>query len=102
MSYSLTEDFKTLAELQSEAARILEQLQKTGRPVVITVAGKPAAVLLDVETFERKLKAVNMAHLIAEAEASMRVHGSRPVDEFFDELERGQKVSRANRSKGRK
>ena len=80
MSYSLTEDFKTLAELQDEAASILKQMQQTGRPVVITVEGKPAAILLEVATYERKLKAANMAHLIAEAEASTRIHGIHPAD----------------------
>ncbi len=102
MSISLTEDFKTVAELQSDAAAIVKQAQETGRPVVITVDGKPAVVMLDAATFEQKLQTVNLAKMIAHAEAQVRAGMARPAEEFFEEFERENKIPRTTRSSRRK
>ncbi len=98
MSISLTEDFKTLAELQNQTADVLDQVQQTGRPVIITVEGKPAAVVMDVATYEKKLKTLNFALLVAHAEAQLRAGMGRPAEEFFEEFEREQKIPRSTRS----
>ncbi len=98
VSISLTEDFKTLAELKKRPEEVLQQVHDTGRPVVITVDGKPNVVILDAATYERRLKAVNLARLLAEGEASIQAGGTRPAEEVFEELLRGHKeVSNRNR-----
>jgi prevent-host-death family protein len=86
MAISLTEDVKTIEELREDPDAILKQIHKTGRPVVVTVRGKPDVVILGAAVYEDRLKTLNMAHLIAEAEASVRVHGTRPIKEFMNEL----------------
>lgn len=45
-------------------------MHSTSRPIIVTVNGKPDAVLLDQEVFERKLKALNLAVLLAEAKTT--------------------------------
>src|SRR5262245_7438964 len=102
MSFSLTDDFRTDSELADHTQEILDQVRQTGRPIVITVEGKPAAVVVDAAAFETKLKAVNLAELIAEAEASVRAGKTRPVEEFFRELDRETKIPRGHRSRSRK
>src|SRR3989442_1175776 len=101
MAISLTEDFKTIEELREDPDAVVEQVHKTGRPVIVTTRGKPDVVMLDAAVYENRLKTVNMAHLIAEAEASIRVHGTRPVEEFMDELYREKKIPRRGRSRRR-
>ena len=93
MTTSLTEDFRTLAELESRPRDILDQVHRTGRPVVVTVDGKPDVVILDVATYERRLKALNLALLLAEAEADAKAGRTAPLDAFLDELNRGKTVS---------
>jgi prevent-host-death family protein len=93
MSISLTEDVKTVAELARRPQEILEQMHRTGRPVVVTVEGKPAAVMLDVATYEQRLKTLNLARLLSEAEADVRAGRTRPASEFLEELRRGKEVS---------
>jgi prevent-host-death family protein len=88
MPISLTEDFRTVEELRNDPDAVMKQVHESGRPVVVTVRGKPDVVILDAAVYESRLKTVNMAHLMAEAEASTRVHGTRPVEEFMDELYR--------------
>lgn len=60
MSVSLTEDIKTVSDLKKKTCEIFKQMRCTGRPIIITVNGKPDAVLLDAENFEKKLKALNL------------------------------------------
>jgi prevent-host-death family protein len=98
MAISLTEDFKTAAELKGPTEEILEQLQRTGRPLVITIAGKPAVVMMNAATYEQHLHNMNLARLLAEGEADVQAGRTRPASEFFKELQgrtrRGKKVSR--------
>jgi len=94
MAMSLTEDFKTLEELSSQARDILKQIGRTGRPVHITVKGKPAAVLVDVATFERMVKTLNMARLLLQGEVSLNTEGSVPLEVAMRELYRVNKISR--------
>ena len=60
----------------------------------VRVKGKPDLVLLDVATFERRLKVANLARLLAEGEADVREGRTRPADDFLSELRRDHKVSR--------
>jgi len=91
MSISLSEDVKTLSELQQSPRKLINQLHRTGRPVVVTIKGKPDVVMMDVSTFERKLQAANLAPLLAEAEADVVAERTRPANQFLKELKRGRK-----------
>jgi prevent-host-death family protein len=55
IAFDLTDDIHPAAELQSEAERLLRQVQETRRPVVLTREGKSAAVLVDVESYQALL-----------------------------------------------
>ena len=58
-----------------------------------TVNGKPDAVLVDVETYERKLKSLNLVGLLAEGENDIRQGDTRSASTFLDELKRAKKIS---------
>jgi prevent-host-death family protein len=94
MSISLQEDFRSLAEFENDPREIVKQVHRTGRPVVVTVKGKPDVIVLDAADFERRLKLVNLARLLAEAEADVRAGRTRPAEEFFSELGREKEVPR--------
>ena len=69
MAISLTEDIRSVTELKRNTRQILDHMHKTGRPVILTVNGKADAVLIDAKTFEKHLKASNLARLLAPGEA---------------------------------
>ena len=94
MGLSLTEDVKTVSEVKKNLRAVLEQIRGTGRPVVVTVNGKPDAVLIDVETYERKLKSLNLVSLLAEGEQDIREGRTRPAGVFLKEFKGGKKISR--------
>jgi len=92
MSISITEDFKSVSDLKKKTNEIFKQMHRTGRPIIITVNGKPDAVLLGADIFERKLKVLNLGALLAEAEAEVKDGHIRPARDFLRELKRGEKV----------
>lgn len=94
MPLSLIEDVKTVSEVKQNLRAVLSQIRDTGRPVVVTVNGKPDAVLIDVETYERKLKALNLVGLLAEGEQDIRQGRTRPAGAFLKDFERAQKIPR--------
>lgn len=94
MSVSLTEDFRSVSDLKKRTREIFEQLHRTGRPVVITVNGRPDAVLLDAAQFEKKLKALNVANLLAEGERDVRAGRIRSARQVLKELKDASKISR--------
>lgn len=100
MSISLTEDFRTLDELKESPEAIVRQVQNSENGVVVTVKGKPAAVMLGVKQYEWLVHLVNFSRLIHEGEADIRAGRVRPIEEFIRELEDEGKLPR--RSRGRR
>jgi prevent-host-death family protein len=94
MSISVTEDIRTIAELQAEPLAIVKQVRQTGRPVIVTTKGKADVVIMDAASYEKRLKLANLSRLLMEAEADVRAGRTQPAREFFDELRRDKKVSR--------
>ncbi len=93
MSMSITEDIKSVSDLKKKTNEIFKQMHCTGRPIIVTVNGKPDAVLLDVEVFEKKLKALNIAVLLNEAETEVKAGRIRPARDFLKELKHSAKIS---------
>ena len=54
--------------LKRQATRIIEDLRNDRDPVMITEHGKPAAYLVDVETFEAKEKRMKLLEGLARGE----------------------------------
>ena len=49
----IAEDIVPLADFKAQASRLFRQLRREQRPVIITQNGKPAAVLITPEEFDR-------------------------------------------------
>lgn len=94
MAIVLTEDIKSASELKKHMREVFEQAHRTKRPIVITVSGKPDVIVLDVEVFEKNLKAHNLALLLAEAEEDIREGKTRPARVFLKNFKNARKISR--------
>ena len=94
MSLNPSEDIRSVTELKRKTKEILSQLHRTRRPVVLTVNGKADAVLMDTKTYEKHLKADNMARLLAQAEEDIEAGRTRPIRSFLKEFKHARKVSR--------
>jgi prevent-host-death family protein len=92
MPVSFTKDIKSVSDLKKKTSEVFKQVHETGRPVVITVNGKPDSILLDVDVFEKKLKAFNLAVLLAEGEDDIREGNVESADGFLKELKKRAKL----------
>lgn len=52
----ISEDIVPLGEFKSQASKLLRQLRETGRPVIITQNGRPSAVMITPEEFDRLIE----------------------------------------------
>ena len=57
----VAEDIRTVDDLQRDPKRLLDTVNQTRRPMVITMNGKPAAILLSPELFPTKKIALTAA-----------------------------------------
>jgi prevent-host-death family protein len=92
MNISYKEDILPVSELKKNTRRVLEQVRRTQRPVILTVNGKANSVLIDVDSYEKQLKALNLASLLLEAEKDIKENKFRSVDSFLKEFKRDQNI----------
>jgi prevent-host-death family protein len=94
MSINLAEDIRSVTDLKRNTREILDQIHLTKRPVVLTVNGRADAVIMDVEVYEKQLKAANLARLLAPAEEEAATGKTRPTREFINEFKNSRKIQR--------
>ena len=92
MAISLTEDIRSVTELKRNTRQILDHMHKTGRPVILTVNGKADAVLIDAKTFEKHLKASNLAKLLPPGEADIAAGRTREMGQVLREFKHARKI----------
>jgi len=82
----LDKDVKPISEFRANATNLIEQVNKTKRPLVITQHGKSSAVLLDVKEYEALLDKIELLSDLAEAEEDIknkRVYSNDKVREML-------------------
>lgn len=71
LKVNLETDIKPLAEVRASMTACIEQVHKTGRPLVITKQGKSAAILLDVAVYEALMERLELLEDIQTAETQI-------------------------------
>ena len=94
MPINLSEDIRSVTDLKRKTKEILSQVHRTKRPVVLTLNGKADAVLMDTTTYEKHLKAGNMARVLAPAEQDIAGGQSRSMRTFLKQFKRARKSPR--------
>jgi prevent-host-death family protein len=85
---NITEDIRSVTDLKRHTREILDHVHATGRPVVLTVNGRPDSVILDAAVYQKHLQAANLVRLLAPAETEAAEGRIRPVREFLSEFRR--------------
>lgn len=67
-----SEDVRPLSEFRANAASFVQQVQGTKRPVILTVHGRSAAVLIDVEEYETLIDQLELLRDVKAAEGQLR------------------------------
>jgi prevent-host-death family protein len=82
----MKEDLRPVTYLKSKAADLLEQINTTHRPVVITQNGAARAVLQDPESYEQMRRAIGLLKLVAQGESDVQAGRTMAADEVFTRL----------------
>jgi len=90
---NITSDIKPVTYLKSRAADLLNQINETHRPVIITQNGEPRAILQDPKSYENMRNAIGILKLISEGEADIRGGRIKSQEDVFDEIENALKAS---------
>ena len=93
----ITKDIHSLTTFRRESSALMKQIQKSKRPMILTVKGKAAAVLQDAEGYQRLLDIAAKADVLEGIrqglEEAKRGKG-RNIEEFFAEFEDTHGISR--------
>ena len=85
----LTKDIQPMTTFRNRSAEIMRHLKASKRPVVLTVNGKAAAVVQDVEAYQRLLDIAARADAregIRQGLEDLAGRRGRPAREVFDAL----------------
>jgi prevent-host-death family protein len=84
---NITSDIKPVTYLKSRAADLLNQINVTHRPVIITQNGEPRAVLQDPESYENMRNAIGILKALSQGESDIRNGDVKRQEDVFNELE---------------
>ncbi len=83
---STDEDIRPVTYLKARAADLLDQINDTRRPVIITQRGEPRAVLVDPRSYDRTRAALGLLKLLAQGEEDVRRGRVEPQRKAFDSI----------------
>jgi prevent-host-death family protein len=86
MGIKFSEDIRSVTDLKRNTRSLLDQVHRTGRPVVLTVNGKADAVLMNAKAYEVYLSAVNLARELVNAEKDVTANRVRPARAFLKDF----------------
>jgi prevent-host-death family protein len=88
----ITDDIKPVTYLKSKAADLLNQINDTHRPVIITQNGEPRAVLLDPKSYEDMRNAIGILKLISQGENDVHDGAVKSQEDVFNDIEKSLKA----------
>ena len=93
----ITKDIQPLTTFRNNSVEFIQQLKTTQRPIILTVNGKPEAVLQDPVAYQRLLDiaaAADATEGIRQGLADVAAGRTRPAQEFFDEFRKKHGIPR--------
>ncbi|MGH9843814.1 MAG: type II toxin-antitoxin system Phd/YefM family antitoxin [Blastocatellia bacterium] len=87
----ISADIHSLTDFKRNTAEFMEQLEESGRPVVLTVNGQAKLVVQDAAAYQRLLELVNQIKVLEGIQAgleSMREGRGIPFEQFKAEMQK--------------
>ena len=85
-----------MATFKRDTAKLVRQMKKTKKPVVLTVNGKAELVVQDAESYQELLEAKNRMEAIEGIKRgleSMKRNAGKPAEKFFQEFFAEKRIS---------
>ena len=93
----ITQDIQPLTTFRNNSVEFMKQLKATQRPIILTVNGKPEAVVQDAAAYQRLLNiaaAADPREGIRQGLEDITNGRTRPAKEVFDELRQKHRIPR--------
>lgn len=87
----LSRDIQSLSVFKRDSSKYLRQIKKTRAPLVLTVNGKAAAVVLDPDSYESYLREKDWQDTMAalrQARNDVKAGRVQDAEDFFREFEK--------------
>ena len=84
----VTQDIHSLTEFKRNSSGLMKHLKKSGRPLVLTINGKPEAVFLDPAAYQQVAEHLDAVAGIRRGLAQAKRSEGRLAEDVFDDLER--------------
>ena len=85
---NISTDIRPITYLKSRAADLLNQINESRRPVIITQNGEPRAVLQDPDSYEKMRNAIGILKLISLGEEEIMAGMSTSQMDVFKNTEK--------------
>ena len=85
----ITKDIQPLTTFRNNSVKFMKRLKKTRRPIILTVNGKPEAVVQDAAAYQRLLDLAAQASAeegIRRGLEDLHAGRTRPMNEVFQEM----------------
>ena len=92
MPINIVDDIHSITELKRNTNGILDQVHKTCRPVILTLNGKPEAVLLDPHEYQKMVSSFNMLKMLIPAEEEINAGKIKEAKTFFKDFRHENKI----------
>jgi len=69
--FDLVQNVKPISYVKAHTTEVVRKARETRAPIIITQNGEAKAVILDIESYQRTLNAVNLAKLLSFSEKDL-------------------------------
>ena len=77
-----------ITDLRQDAAAVIDRVRRSSQPLVITQRGRPAAVVLSPEAYERSEEEKRILRLLAQGDREIARGKGHDLDEVLREVDR--------------
>ncbi len=81
------QDIRPISFVKANAANMLDQVNETHRPIIITQNGEAKAVLMDTESYDSMQNAIGILKLISMGEKDVKNSKFTEQNSFFSAIE---------------
>ena len=93
----ITQDIQPLTTFRNNSVKMLKQLNRTGRPIVLTVNGKPKATVISAAEYQRLMDIAardSVEEAIRQGRADVAAGRTVPLAEAFSAFRKKHGLSR--------
>ena len=77
-------DIKPISWLKNNAKQLIETVDETGNPMIITQNGEAKAVVMNVREYDQIQESLALLRMLADSSADVDAGNFRDADEVFD------------------